>query len=115
MSKGFTMNASRNSPPRTAASSLLVAILVLVAGTGGQAADSSQLNWAPNRDDAIIINGVPSAMLPQDSALSRSLQAQRPRSLSRPAPVRSQTFLSNAQIPTETLPTIVGTPQGPDG
>src|SRR4051794_27796315 len=108
------MIARRNRTIHTAAMSLLAAGM-LAAGGSVQAADPNQLAWAPNRDDAIIIDGVPSAMLPQDSALSKSLQAQRPRSLARPMPMRSRTYMTEAPMATETLPMITGTPRGPDG
>jgi len=108
------MIASFKRLTRTAAISLLAAGM-LAAGSAVQAADSNQLAWAPNRDDAIIIDGVPSAMLPQESSLSKSLQMQRPRALSRPMPMRSRTYMTEVPIATETLPAITGTPVGPDG
>jgi hypothetical protein len=75
----------------------------------------NKLPWAPTRDEAVIIEGVPSAMQPQDSSISRSLLSQRPKSLSRPAPTRARTYFTEAQTPTEALPTVSGAPLSPEG
>jgi hypothetical protein len=82
------------------------------------AADPNRLAWAPTRDDAIVIDGVPSNMLPE-STLSKSLLSQRPGSLSRPTPARTRTYVNHSVPSAEPLPTVSGTVSGtvksPDG
>ncbi len=75
----------------------------------------NRLSWAPTRDEAVIIDGIPGAMQPPETSLSRSLAAQRPKSLSQPAPTRARTFFTDAQTPTEALPSVSGAPVSPDG
>jgi uncharacterized protein DUF6666 len=93
----------------------LAASLLLVASTGVLAADHNQLAWAPSRDEAIVVDGFPGSMLSGDPALSKSLLAQRPRSLSRPAPMRSRTYLTDAPVAGEPLPSVSGQLISPDG
>lgn len=86
----------------------------LLALGGVLAADPNRLAWAPTREDAIVIDGVPSQMMPE-SSLSPSLMSQRPGSLSRPTPGRTRTYISHAPGGVEQLPTMAGTPKSPDG
>jgi hypothetical protein len=79
------------------------------------AAEPNRVAWSPSRDDAVIIEGVPSAMQSQSGPLSKALQSQRPKSLSRPAPISSRTYVSQPPTRVESLPTISGTPTSPDG
>lgn len=92
-----------------------IAAWLLAASGAGLAAEPNQLAWAPTREDAIIVDGVPAAMLPGDSALSPGLLSQRPKSLGRPAPARTTTMMVDGAMLGETLPGIAGTPLGPDG
>jgi hypothetical protein len=112
LAKDFAMIGSRKSATHAAAH-IVLAASVLLAAIRVPAADSNQLAWAPTRDEAIVVEGVPSAMLQPDSVLSKSLMARRPRNLSRPAPGR--TYLTDAPIVGETLPSVTGTPLSPDG
>src|SRR5262245_13318147 len=100
LTKDFAMIGSRKSATHAAAH-IVLAAGSLLAGHRMLAADSNQLAWAPTREDAIVVDGMPANMLPQDSALSRSLMAKRPRNLARPAPGR--TYLTDAPIVGETL------------
>jgi hypothetical protein len=79
------------------------------------AADSNRLEWAPSREEAIIVDGIPASMLPENTALSKSLQAKRPPSLSRPAPTRPRTYVSQLPMAGEPLPSVTGTPLSPEG
>jgi len=79
------------------------------------AAEPNRVAWSPSRDDAVIIEGVPGVMQPQGSTLNRSLLSQRPQSLSRPAPTRSRTYVSQGPTRVESLPSVSGTPTSPDG
>lgn len=114
------MNSSRLSANAGIAAGLLAALCAL-GHSVGLAAEAGKLAWAPSREDAIVVEGVPTAMLPADSALSPGLLAQRPRSLSRPAPARmpgvfSQgTAVSAGMLPGEPLPSVTGTPLSPEG
>src|SRR5262245_30094605 len=94
----------------------------LVQGPCLHASDSTTLQWAPSRDDAIIVDGFPASMLPEETTLSRPLQSKRPPNLSRPAPARSRTYTT--QMPgvsgtrpgfSESLPSVTGTPLSPEG
>jgi hypothetical protein len=95
------------------ATGLLAACSLLTASAIAQ--PPNQLPWAPTRDEAVIMDGVPGAMLSQETSISKSLMAQRPRSLSRPAPTRARTYFTDAQAPTEALPSISGAPLSPEG
>src|SRR5262245_42856588 len=75
----------------------------------------NKLPWAPTREEAVIMEGVPSAMQPQETSISRSLISQRPKTLSRPAPTRARTYFTEAQTPTEALPSVSGAPLSPEG
>jgi hypothetical protein len=97
------------------AACLLAASLLLAGSSVLTAADSNQLAWAPSREDAIVVDGVPASMLPRDSALSRSLMSQRPRNLSQPPPGRPRTHLTDGPTGKEALPGITGTPLSPEG
>jgi hypothetical protein len=87
-----------------AASVLALSTPMLAAG------DANQLAWAPAREDAIVVD---ESLIPAESALSRSLQSQRPKALSRPAPGRMPAYV--AQGASESLPIISGTPLSPEG
>ncbi len=95
------------------AAGLLAACSLLTSAATAQ--PRNQLPWAPTRDEAVIIDGIPGAMQSSDTSLSRSLQAQRPKSLSRPVPTRARTYFTDAQTPTEALPSVSGAPLSPEG
>jgi hypothetical protein len=96
-----------------AVASCLLAAALLAGDSSSFAADGNQLAWAPSREEAIVVDGVPSSMLPGESPLSKSLLAKRPANLSRPAPARN--YATGAPMIGETLPSIAGTPLSPDG
>ncbi len=79
------------------------------------AAEPNRVAWSPTREDAVVIEGVPSNMLPADGAISKSLMSQRPSSLSRPVPGRTRTHFTHAPTSPEQLPTISGAPRSPVG
>jgi hypothetical protein len=118
--KGILMNSIRLNALAGIAAGLL-ACLSVDAGKLMLAAESAKLAWAPSRDDAIVVDGVPATMLPADSALSPGLLSQRPRTLARPAPARmpgmlsSGTSVSAGMLPGEPLPSVGGTPLSPEG
>jgi hypothetical protein len=121
LAKDFAMIGSWSRMTSAAAAFVLAAGLILAAASSLQAGDgralagNTMLAWAPSRDEAIVVDGFPASMLPQDSALSKSLMAQRPQGLSRPAPARSRTILTDAAMTGEPLPSIAGTPLSPEG
>jgi hypothetical protein len=112
------MLGSPNSNRRASAAAMLAAGLLaaccLLTSTA-TAQPRNQLPWAPTRDEAVIIDGIPGAMQSPDTSLSRSLLSQRPKSLSRPAPTRARTYFTDAQTPTEALPSVSGAPLSPEG
>jgi hypothetical protein len=115
LAKDFLMIGSRRKVVVAVASCLLAAGLLLAGEIGLWAADTNQLAWAPSREEAVIVDGVPSTMLPGESALSPSLLSQRPRSLSRPAPGRVRSYVAEAFGTGESLPSVAGTPMSPEG
>src|SRR5262245_58836658 len=102
-------------PTSTTIAALFAAAANLLAVCSVLAADPNRVAWSPSRDDAVIIEGVPSVMQPQGSSLNRSLLNQRPKSLSRPAPISSRTYVSQSPTPAESLPSVSGAPRSPDG
>ncbi|MBW8883947.1 MAG: hypothetical protein JF612_04045 [Planctomycetia bacterium] len=54
-------------------------------------------------------------MLSPETSLSRSLQSQRPKNLSRPAPTRARTYFTETPGTTEALPSVSGAPLSPEG
>ncbi|HEY2415545.1 MAG TPA: DUF6666 family protein [Pirellulaceae bacterium] len=88
---------------------------VVLAPTDVLAAESNRVAWSPSRDDAVIIEGVPSVMQSPGGTLSKSLISQRPKSLSRPAPISSRTYVSQPPTRAEPLPSVSGAPTSPDG
>lgn len=77
-------------------------------------------NWSPNRDEAVIIESLPDAAgaprATEDSVLSHSLLARRPKSLSRPAPARLRTSFSETSLAAEALPAPkAAAPMSPQG
>jgi uncharacterized protein DUF6666 len=146
------MTGSRKPTTRSAASRLLAACLratwlravgslalgCLLAGQAN-AQPPNRLPWAPSREDAVMVDQFPVSAMPGESSMSRSLLAQRPKSLSRPAPGRTyftdaqgnitQGTLSPGNLPpgtlsqgmvlqgrtNESLPSISGAPLSPEG
>ena len=113
------MTFSRDSHrPAAGASTLAAALLALgglLSGSAALAQAPNRIAWAPTREEAITVDGVPANMLPQETSLNRSLQAQRPRGLSRPAPTRGGTIFTDAPAKRESLPSVSGTPLTPEG
>src|SRR5437868_14887827 len=112
------MTGSLPSNRRALAAALLAAGLLaacsLLSSTA-LAQPPNQLPWAPTRDEAVVMEGVPGAMLSQQTSISKSLMAQRPRSLSRPVPTRARTYFTDAQAAAEPLPSVSGAPLSPEG
>jgi hypothetical protein len=79
------------------------------------AQSGNRLAWAPSRDEAIVIDGVPANMLPAQTPISSSLQSQRPRNLSQPPATRARMYQTQAQGSAESLPSISGAPVSPEG
>jgi hypothetical protein len=104
----------RRSSIQPIAVAAVVAAQLLTLG-GMLAAEPSRVAWSPTREDAVVIEGVPSNMLPADGAISKSLMSQRPSSLSRPIPGRTRTHFTHAPTAPEQLPTISGAPRSPHG
>src|SRR5439155_15130229 len=99
---------------------LLAGIARASAIDGIVAKEDSRLPWAPSRDDALLVDHASSVRQASgesdESVISRSPRlAQRPRSLSRPAPWDGQMYLTDAAAPGESLPSITGTPMSPEG
>jgi len=107
------MSFRRTSTTMTAIAAAIAANVLWACGV--LAAEPNRVAWSPSRDDAVIIEGVPSVMQPPGGSLNRSLLSQRPQSLSRPAPIRSRTYVSQSPTPAESLPTVSGSPISPDG
>src|SRR5687767_12287082 len=108
------MRTSRQVATNLIAVSSLAACL-LANSSALRAVPPNRLAWVPSREDAIVIDGVPAAMLPGESALSPGLMSQRPKGLTRPAPARSQAIIASAPAVGEPLPGVVGTPLSPEG
>src|SRR6185503_13190945 len=101
---------------RTSSTTAITAIAAnLLAVCSVLAAEPNRVAWSPSRDDAVVIEGVPSVMQPQGSTLNSSIISQRPKSLSRPVPGRSQTyFTQGSRTVVESLPSVSGAPRSPD-
>ena len=97
------------------AAAVAVTAASLLAATEMLAAEPNRVAWSPSRDDAVIIDGVPSVMQPPGGTLNRSLVSQRPKSLSRPAPISSRTYVTQSPRGAEALPSVSGAPTSPDG